>query len=720
MMAFPLFRWRTGVLAVAMAVLAPLVMGCHKSSKDSTASTVAHTLSGKVTYSKPALLADATTGVPTGLSASLTTALPVRGILVRAFYKQEETALDGTVYATWVSTMKDSQGYARDLVTHTDADGAYSFSDIPDGVEIFVEAVSESRTFDSSQQLTGTVKVLAEPDGVASPTPEPNRLLYAMRKGVDGSAPVGNKTPGTSMKADATVNFDIGLNDAWWLTPSLSRWTQDLLNDSRIVQESTLPAGSRVMAILDSVYTFANVFGGAAPSTIALDLHYCRGIDYTGMVYEMPVGVKTVFPGSFVDYQKSTYPTRYPQAMDDSISGDGGSTYGTGYHFFGGINGDDAFDEGILFPIFAKNSLISAGVTNLPVIKARLVGDASYRQDLQDLRSDEALMEGFSLAVAADLLKSPYLADTDGVLGGGLKGTHPIQDISLKNLGSLKRDPFSAPAIAALGWEVILASNSLASSATPSEWASMKASAAARFFTPTPSYANGSTTMVTDIPNVFHQLGRLQEAQSSTDSVDLQTIFTDAKIKSLVSPFQIPWPRPTNSTTANNPYTRFVSSWGTDPNSLTTVLPSMVLSMEYAHLDRVGQYPGVSWGVDDPLQPTVAKGEVYTSVITMSKDAVYSLSLNTSPAIPPGAQIQLTIGPPNTTGSATAAAFSNGTTYAFGSGSDAQIYQVALGGAGIGSSKYPRFYFPIQVRLVSPDVKQASDILVTVNLTPIR
>lgn len=718
-MAFPLLRWRTGVLAVAMAVLAPLVVGCHKSSKEST-TTVTHTLSGKVTYSKPALLTVATTGIPTGLSADLTTALPVRGVMVRAFYKQEETALDGTVYATWVSTLKDRQGYTHDLVTHTDADGAYSFSDIPDGVELFVEVVSESRTFDSSEQLTGTVKILAEPDGVASQTPEPNRLLYAMRKGVDGSAPVGNKTPGVSMNADSTVDFDIGLNDAWWLTPSLSRWTQDSLNDPRIVQESTLPTGSRVTAILDSVYTFADVFGGAAPSTIALDLHYSRSIDYTGMVYEMPVGVKTVFPGSFVDYQKSTYSTRYPQAMDDSISSDGGSTYGTGYHFFGGINGDDAFDEGILFPIFAKNSLINAGVTNLPVVKAHLIGDASYRQDLQDLRSDEALLEGFSLAMAANLLKSPYFADTDGVLGGGLKGTHPIQDISLKNLGSLKRDPFSAPAIAALGWEIILASNSLASSATPSEWTNMKASAAARFFTPTPSYANDSSTMVADIPNIFHQLGRLQESLGSSDSVDLQTIFTDAKIKSVVSPFQIPWPRPTNSTTATNPYTRFVTFWGTDPNSLTTVLPSMVLSMEYAHQDRFGQFPGVSWGVDDPLQPTVAKGEVYTSVITMSKDAVYSLSLNTSPAIPPGAQIQLTIGPANTTGSATAAAFSGGTTYTFGAGSDSQIYQVSLGGAGIGSSKYPYFYFPVQVRLVSPDVKQASDILVTVNLTPIR
>lgn len=140
--------------------------------------------------------------------------------------------------------------------------------------------------------------------------------------------------------------------------------------------------------------------------------------------------------------------------------------------------------------------------------------------------------------------------------------------------------------------------------------------------------------------------------------------------------------------------------------------------MEYAHADRLGQYPGVSWGVDDPLQPTVAKGEVYTSIITMSKDAVYSLSLNTSPAIPPGAQVQVTIGPANTTGSATAAAFSNGDTYTFGSGSDAQIYQVALGDTGISSSSYR--CIPIQVRLVSPDVKQTSDILVTVNLTPIR
>ena len=224
--------------------------------------------------------------------------------------------------------------------------------------------------------------------------------------------------------------------------------------------------------------------------------------------------------------------------------------------------------------------------------------------------------------------------------------------------------------------------------------------------------------MVTDIPNIFHQLTRLQETMASTDTVSLESIFTDAKIQSVVSPFQIPWPRPTNSTTATNPYTRFISFWGLDPNSSTTVLPSMVLSMEYAHADRLGQYPGVSWGVDDPLQPTVAKGEVYTSIITMSKDAVYSLSLNTSPAIPPGAQVQVTIGPANTTGSATAAAFSNGDTYTFGSGSDAQIYQVALGDTGISSSSYR--CIPIQVRLVSPDVKQTSDILVTVNLTPIR
>ena len=313
--------------------------------------------------------------------------------------------------------------------------------------------------------------------------------------------------------------------------------------------------------------------------------------------------------------------------------------------------------------------------------------------------------------MATALLKSPYLADTTGQPGGGLNPLKGYRDI--RDLTGVKKDAFSAPALSRLTWDILLKASSVAAPGTPTEWATMDPAAAARFFTFSSTY--DSSGFIVDISNIYHQLARLQETYVSGEIIDLAKIFTDSELTSLLTPYNIPWPRPTASTAPNSPYITFMPFWEMDPNSLIKPLPTLTLSMAFAHQNSLGQYPNVSWGVEDPMHPGSPRGEVFTGMFNLSKDTVYDLSLNTSPAIPASATVEVSLGAPNITG---APSFSSGTTYAFGASSPTQHYRITLGMSAIAPTN--RAYYPIMVRLISPTVLQPSDLTVTVNLVPTR
>lgn len=695
-MVSPLSSWRTSAFAGFLALLS-LGLACHKDNNNeesSTAGTV--TISGKLTYARIPLVTDPATGIPTGLEADSTKFVksPARGIAVRVYQQVDATGFDGSTYPAWVLQSVASSG----------SDGGYSIT-LTSGRKTFVEIVSCATYFDSTGARSGELNVFAEPDGMSDPTLESDRLVYAIRKGVDGSLQTAPLVlPGTLASSNAVVNFDLGLTDPWWVTPRKDVWTDALLKDATKVQlegpsyaknPNNAGTGSRVLAILDSGYAFAQAFGNPSPNGYALDLHYFYNCNAT-----QP---QPFF--SYVDYDVSTYPQRLPQAFDGRV-----------YRFFGAIQGgsqsDDAFDEGILFSIFSKNKLLFYGGISVTPTLSHAPGDPQYLLDLQDLRPDLALVEGLHPAMAASLLKSPYLADSTGQPGGGLNPVKPYRDI--RDTAGIKQDAFSAPSLTRLAWDIILKANAIANPGTATTWADIDEAATFRFFAISPSYYSNST-IINDIPNIFHQLSRLQETLTAGESMDLKAIFTDSVLTSLLAPYNIPWPRPTTTTAPNSPYLSFMPFWETDPNSQVKPLPPLTLSMAYAHQDRLGKFPNVSWGVNDPIHPTQTKGEVFTGVFSLTKDTVYDLSLNTSPAIPASATVEVSIGAPNLTGTPS---FSSGRTYSFGTASPTQHYQVTLGMAGISITNRP--YVPILVRLVSPDTQQPTDLNVTVNLVPTR
>jgi len=693
-MVFPRSLWHTGAIAGLMALLS-LGVACNKGSDDAPATTKTVTVSGTLKYTRIPLVSDATTGIPTGLESNSTlfTSKAARGVTMRVYQYIESENYSGETYSAWVG-----QGQ-----TVTDSEGKYSFK-LAAGYKTFVEVTSQGIYYSSDGARDGQLKIFAEPGGIDDPTLEPNRLMYVLRKGPDGSSQTDPMVlPGALLEADKTIDFTVGLSDPWWLSPVKEIWTEQLLqqNSDRIHKEGadyapnpTNPGtGSRVLAILDSTYSFAKLYGNPSPSGFALDLNY---------FYDCRVGQHQT---TSLDYDLATYPSRRPQAYD-----------GSAYHYFGTIQGgnqnDDAFDEAVLFPILGRNNLLFDGGISLMPTAAHLPGDADYLKDLQDLRPDLAMVEGLAPAMAAALLKSPYLADTTGQPGGGLNPIYPYRDI--RNLTGIKKDAFSAPSLSALAWEIILKSNALTSSSPVTDWTKIDEWATARLFFITSAYS-ATSGRIDNIPSIYHQVSRLQEDMVSGETVDLQDIFTDEALTSLLAPFNIPWPKPTSYTAPNSPYLSFMPFWQTDPDSLIKPLPTLTLSMAYARPDRDGKYPGVSWGMDDPMHPTLVKGEVFTGIFNLTQDTAYDLSLNTSPAIPASATIQVSLGIANTTG---APSFFSGNTYSFGASSPAQHYRINLGMAGIGVNN--RGYFPILVRLVSPDVLQPSDIAVTVNLVPIR
>jgi hypothetical protein len=641
----PLYRASLRTLGAVALLAAALACGGKKGGGSPAAATTI-TLSGTVTYARVPLATDAN-GVPTGLMDSSVAAnvqtKPARGVLVRTYQRVDQLNPDGsTKTPVWLVASE----------VYTDSTGHYAAT-VDKDKPLMVELLS------SFNGGTGSpLNLIGDPAGINSTVIQANRYRYAMRKAIDGTAPAGNPVPATIPAGDSVVNFAVGLTDPWWLVNS------NYLPSNRLAPEAgnpilettlsgrTIGTGSRILAIGDTAASFLAVYGTVTPGA-ALDLHYAPGVSEAR--------------GSFVEYDRTVYPLAY----DDSFAS---------LHFFGSLQGgpanDDAWDEGVILPLlsrgvlFARNLGRTFGVPLAPLFPVAV--------PLPNLSPDTARVEGLAEAMAANVLKSPYLADTQGTTLAA-----PVVDIrDISSLTATELTPYSAPAIRALGWEIILKANSVATPGSPSTWSTLNPLAAARFFG-SPALTNGATdSTARDIEplNLYSQLTRLKEARSSAEPVDLAAIFTDAVLTPLTAPYGVPWPRPTTGT-----YASFTANWGTDPNALTTPLAPFTLSMAKAVQVR-GFYPNQS------------EGEVFYSGFSLSADKRYVIGVAISPALAAGGELDLDLP-------------LLGRTFTFsGSGGSTPATVLTV------STTAP-VYHPVRARLRSPGTLQP-DVSVTVSFTP--
>ena len=638
----PLYRALLQTLGAL--VLLATALACRTSTSTSgSAATGTVNISGNVSYLRVPLAKNAS-GVPTGLAdatvAGNLTSLPARNTSVRIYQQIEQTQADGTKQLTWILA---STGF-------TDVSGNYTLA-VPKDRLTMVEILS---TFSAGGNLAHLV---AEPNGINSTTPALNRLNYGLRKAMDGSAPAGNNAPSSLLSVNTTVNFTVGLNDEWWLVDPDYNLTTNLapgvasarLETSEAGRTPGAGTGSRVLGIGDTINSFVAVYGNATPGA-TLHLHYWPG--------------RSEPQGSYIYYGPYD-PTHYPQAYDYSISR---------YVFFGSLRGgtanDDAWDEGVILPLLGRNQLFATNIgRTFDVSMNRLLPISTA---LTDLSPDLARIEGLPDAMAANVLKSPYLADTQGTALAA-----PVRDVrDLSGLSLTQKTPFSAPSLRAFSWEIVLKANSLPSPGTSVDWATINPLAAARFFKAPAGFTNGSIDL--EPLNIYSQLARLSEGRNaSTEPVDLATVFTDAVLTPLAAPFGLPWPRP-----VTGPYAAFITNWGTDPISPFPLVP---LSMTKASLIN-GVYPNVS------------PGEVVYSGFSLSADKRCVLSVAISPALAAGTQLDVDLSRMSRTFSFSGA----------GGSSEVIVIPVSVTGP---------FYHPVRFRLKSPAALQP-DVAVTLTLTP--
>ena len=641
--------YRAFLQSMGAIALLVLVLACKGKSHSSADGSV--TVSGTISYVRVPLATDAN-GVPTGLAdASVATnlvTLPARGVLIRAFQQVPQTQADGSTTTNWVFITSTSTS------STTDTPGQYSLT-VPGGRATMIEVLS---TFVGG--ASRFVNVVAEPGGINSSTPALDRLRYGIRKAVDGTAPAGNNAPNAVINGNTTLNVTVGLNDEWWLVnPSYNLGTgvSDSSVKSAVLETSIsgrsagLGSGSRILGIGDTLASFVYNYGNSTPGG-TLDLHYWPG--------------RTEAQGSYINYDT----TAFPQAYDPSSNA---------FHYFGSIAAgpvnDDAWDEGVTLPMLGRNALYANGLGAIRTFAVPLNPYFPLGTALPNLVPDMALIEGLPDAMAANVLKSPYLADTKGTALASLKD---IRDLSA--LTSAQKNPYSAPAVRAFAWQVILTANSLATPGVQANWSTINPLAAARFFVGPAGSTNGATDgTARDIEplNIYTQITRLKESKLSTEPVDLAAVFTDAVLAPLGTPFGIPWPRPSTGSLAV-----FADDWGTDPTGALPVVPLTMAQATQVH----------------GLYPNLTPGELVFAGFRLTADKRCVLSATISPALQAGSRIDVDLPKMNRTFSFT------------GSGGSTPVIIIPQFGN-------PPVYHPVRVWLRSPSALQP-DVILTLTLTP--
>jgi hypothetical protein len=386
-------------------------------------------------------------------------------------------------------------------------------------------------------------------------------------------------------------------------------WVPAQAADSLPVYTDTVAAGSRILAILDSCYTFNSVFGNCVPTTSVgtLDLHYRPGI--------------TAKRGTFVEFNSQIY----PQAYD-----------GTGYHYFGAISGggivdgvqhaDDAFDTGVLYPLLARN--FTYGQRKVNVVPTGFPTGS--------MAPDLALVEGLADGMAATLQQSPFLPGPDPTD----HYAHPRDIRVYTDAANPADNVFSAPAISALTWELALINAKVTTPGDYTGWKTMAAINMLRFYTlrSLVDYDSdgNATTVVSDSPNLWGQLAHLQDSRASSETSDLASFFTDAVLTPLCKKFGFTW-----VSAANGIQARYTLNFGSDPNSLISPLPAIPLSMASAQLipryflDAAGKEQVTNY------YPNNSRGEVSYARFSLSLDAAYTLRVSTVPVLPQDAYVEV-------------------------------------------------------------------------------
>jgi hypothetical protein len=636
-------QYRAFLQTLGAVVLLALALACHGKSGSSQPAGTAN-ITGNVTYTRVPL-AKSPQGVPIGLvdatvPANLQT-LPARGVTIRIYQQVTQTLPNGNPAPSPSWVFRQS--------TSTDSSGNYS-AIVTMGYPTMVEMLS---TFNGGSI---PIRLIAEPQGINSPTPALSRVQYAMRKAADGSVSATSNAPSSMFQANSTVNFTIGLSDPWWIVNPEISLTGDSSapNVDKAWLETTdasrtpgIGTGSRVLGIGDTIASFQINYGTASPGS-TLDLHYWPG--------------QSEPRGSYIEFDQGLF----PQSLDTSTGQ---------YHYFGTLSGgpanDDAWDEGVIMPLLARCVLYAGNAGTFLIPRNPLFPQGAA---LPNLSPDMARIEGLADAMAANLLKSPYLADTQGtlVVPGGVRD---IRDVS--GLSATQKSPYSAPALRAFAWEIVLKANSLPSPGAATDWANINPLATVRLFLP-PSGGGVSATGIVEPINIFSQITRLSEVKSSADPVDLAAVLPDAVIATLGSPFGINWPRLTSA-----PYASFAANWGTDPVS---PFPSVVLSMAKA-VQVNGAYPNYS------------QGEVFYTGFSLNADKRCIISAVISPALGAGAQVDVDFPYMPRTFSFT------------GTGGSTPVVVIPV------ATTAPYFH-PVRLRMNSPGTLQP-DVTVTLTLTPV-
>ncbi|MBS1784006.1 MAG: hypothetical protein JST24_01100 [Acidobacteria bacterium] len=628
----PSLRSRIAAAAAALGLL--VAVGCGGKNESSPAAEVkVATIKGDVTYVRVPLTKDSN-GVPTGLETNPANylTLPARGVGVRAYQ------LDPTT-----SRWRVKQ------VVYTDSKGHYAML-VPAGENYAIQVESFTQPF-----LGSVVTVIADPNGLSSTLPQAQRARYFLRAAPDGTlATSATPLPASTVIANSTytLNFTTDLSTSWLTGPS------ELISDgtdpdfTSATFESS-PTGSRVLAILDSVYAFSTTYGNPTPGA-PLDLHYLMG-------HSEP-------EGTFIQYDVRHWVQPGPGGIDLAYDPDQGTD-----HYFGSIRGaaanDDAWDESVLYTLMGRANLmreLAAGTAaTYPYALGPIVSP------IDGLSPDLAMAEGFPFAMAANLLKSPYLADTDGT--SALLSTTDIRDYSAVPPSEV--GPHSPLSLASLMWDLGLKANGITAPGTVTNWATIDPLALKRVFT-LALPASGSFYPA----NIYGQLALLKNAKSGSEPVDLAAIFNDTTINTISSPYNLPWPQPTSTT--------FGQTWTSTTGG--TYVYNGTLSMASDH-QVSGTYANASYQ------------EIAYLGVSQANDQAYQMTLQTTPnPLPAGATIEVVV-------------FAGGNTQAYTfAGNSASPIAFTL--AGNGSTTSPNQY-PIRVRLISPSTLQP-DIPFTLQLAP--
>jgi len=631
----------------AMILLAGFLgLGC-KSSSTGTAGTV--TLGGTVTYTRLPLVHDSD-GKPTGLS-STGVVTPSRGVMVRAFQLTYDVDASGVRHQNWRLSAS----------ALTDSNGDYSFR-VYSGYPTFLEVDSVWQQY--SGHLS-TVRIIADPAGINSALSEPYRPIYAYRKDVAGnlvpSPVVGDNTSTSTVVAaigsDTTLDVALGSSDQWvatrsdWYVPGTNTSsTQSQLPPSAV----GITLGSKLLGILDDAYIVSYYYGDPTPSQVKggfLDLHYYPGRSEATR-------------RSFMVYDRSLTPLSYD---------------GTIAHYFGSLSGstalDDAWDQGVTYPMLARNFLYGQGKTAL---------FATGLTNLASLSPDLAVVDGMGDAIAATLLQTPYLTDASAATAFSPRD---IRTIPTTNPGIA-----SAADLAAVAWEASLKVYGVASPGTYAEWKSriLEPGYMARLYGLVDvTQTVDDVTYDLDICSIYSQLGRLMEAKASSETVDLHLYFTNLSLFAMLDPYGIVWP----TTSATWPY--LATDWGRNPDSQTTALPSFTLSMSQA--ERVA----------NPLTgattyPNCTQGEVAFGRLLLNYDRSFRLSVSATSAgtVDPGTTIEVVVDGDS----------DNPYLFVPGAGT---TYTLALTGNPKDSTNPTRHF--LRTRVLNPTVKQ-DDLTVTVTL----